>query len=394
MKILYLCADRGIPLHGSKGAAAHVRGLVRAFARLGHHVTVMAHEASTSRTGTGDAVDIVELAPPWLSNELEGSEPPRVARALGHIWMNPVVEAVLRRRLADDPPDLIYERYSPFGVAGSMCAAAAGIPHILEVNAPLAWEGRQYRRQALQEAADLLERTAFARAQNIVVVSRELRDLLTEQGVDEARIMVVPNGVDDELFRAPPTVSHESAVNEPVVVGFSGSLKPWHGIELLCEAFEMLASDQRFRLLVIGDGPGAAAVEEVRKRHGDRVTLTGAVPHEEVPRLLRDVDIAVAPYSKLERFYYSPLKLLEYMAAGVPTVASAIGQVSELIRDGATGILVPPGDADALRDAIVRLADDSKLRKRIGREAALEAATQHSWLDRARTILGRVAVPV
>lgn len=402
MRILYLCADRGIPVHGSKGAAAHVRGLVRAFARLGHTVSLVAAEEQPACPRAkrldedGLPIEIVAVPAPALLAGIDEASAPRVVRALGHIWMNAEIERVLRERLSDAAPDLIYERYSPFGVAGGIAARAAGIPHILEVNAPLAWEGRQYRRQSLQEAADLLEQTAFAQAQTLVVVSRELGDLLAAEGADAERIVVVPNGVDDELFR--PALPRRRAPASPdggtIVIGFAGSLKPWHGLEILCEAFELLAGDRRFRLLVVGDGPGASLFAPLRQRYPDRIELTGAVPHDEMPTLLHAMDIAVAPYPQLERFYYSPLKLLEYMAAGVPIVASAIGQVPHLIRDGETGLLVTPGDATALSDAILRLAGDAALRARLAERAAREAAEQHSWLARAGTILEQVAAAV
>jgi glycosyltransferase involved in cell wall biosynthesis len=95
------------------------------------------------------------------------------------------------------------------------------------------------------------------------------------------------------------------------------------------------------------------------------------------------MDIAVAPYPPLERFYFSPLKILDAMACGVANVASDIGQVSELLTHEETGILVPPGDPDALAAALLRLADDAPLRERLGQNAAREAHARHSWVSRA-----------
>src|SRR5262249_55329491 len=107
--------------------------------------------------------------------------------------------------------------------------------------------------------------------------------------------------------------------------------------------------------------------------------LTGAVPPSEVPRLLAGMDAAVAPYPKLPRFYFSPLKVYEYMAAGLPVVASRLGQLEELIRHGINGLLCPPGDAAALAAALAGLRADPGLRRRLGETARATVLRQHTW---------------
>src|SRR6185503_2263685 len=214
MRILYLCADLGIPLGGPKGASAHVRGLMGAFTALGHEVHALA-----SRTD-GDASipvpsDVIPL--PEIAEALPEAENPRLARALGHLWNNVAVERSLRKLLSRFQPDLIYERYSPFGAAGGLMAARLGIPHVLEVNAPLAWEGRQYRKQALPEAAAWLEETAFASTSLVIAVSAELRDALVGAGLPAAKIAVVPNGVDVDLF-APEGEAHLEGLEGKLVL--------------------------------------------------------------------------------------------------------------------------------------------------------------------------------
>ncbi len=386
MKILYLCADLGVPLGGRKGASAHVRGLVGAFTTLGHEVHALA-----SRTDGDAAIPVPsESIPlPEIAEALPEAENPRLTRALAHLWNNVAVERSLRKLLSRFPPDLIYERYSPFGAAGSLMAARLGIPHVLEVNAPLAWEGRHYRKQALPEAAGWLEETAFASTSLVIAVSRELRDALVEGGLPASKIAVVPNGVDVDLF-APEGEAHLEGFEGKLVLGFVGSLKPWHGIEVLCEAFRRLAADPRYHLLVVGKGPLGKAVQALADELPGRVTQAGAVAHHHVPTYLRAMDIALAPYPPLERFYYSPLKVLEYMAAARAIVAARIGQLTELVRPGETGLLVEPGDPEALAQAIRALAADEALRNALGSTAAREARRSHRWTDRALSIMERV----
>jgi glycosyltransferase involved in cell wall biosynthesis len=383
MKICYVCADLGIPVAGEKGASAHVRGLVRAFVSLGHEVVLV--------TPRGEGVDglgarLVPVQIPELIAGVSQATDRRIARALGHLWNNVAVEGTLREVLRTFRPDIIYERYSPFGIAGSLVAKRFGVPHLLEVNAPLAWEGRRYRKQALQEAAESLERAAVATTSLVVAVSRELKELLVAAGHASSRIAVVPNGVDAELFR-PDGDAYRDGLDDRLVVGFVGSLKPWHGLEMLADAFRRLARDSRFHLLVVGDGPQARVIEELDRELPGRVTRIGAVPHTEVPKYLRAMDIAVAPYPALERFYFSPLKVLEYMATGRAVVATGIGQLTELIRAGVNGVLVEPGRTGALGDAIAFLADDAGRRRALGRAAVENVRREHLWTHRARRVL-------
>lgn len=387
MKILYVCADRGIALGGRKGAAAHVAGLVGAFRREGHHVVTVSTAAEDAPHAGPDAVVV---PPPLCLGAAEPHCEKRLGRALGHVWTNVAVEQALQELGRRGCPDLVYERYGPFGVAAGAVARAWGVPHVLEVNAPLAREGSLYRRQALPEVARSLEGAAFANATHVVAVSEALRDELVEDGADPGRIVVVPNGVDPERFRPEGPRRREGLPDDAVVVGFVGGLRPWHAIDQLTDAFRSLADDRRLHLLVVGDGPMGTHLEQLGEELPGRVTWIRGVDHAEVPAWLRAMDVAVAPYADLERFYFSPLKVLEYMAAGRAVVASAIGQLPDLVRDGENGLLVAPGDAAALARAIRRLARAPSLRALLGEQAAEDARLHHSWDDRAARILALV----
>lgn len=389
MRVCYLCADRGIALDAHKGAAAHVRGFARALGGLGHEVCVL-----TPVPGEAPPADLrtVQIATPALLPSIAGAVKPRMARALAHLLTNHAVDAALEEVVADFNPDLIYERYSPFSAAGALFARRAGIAHVLEVNAPLAWEGKQYRGQALTEAAEALEQAAFNAAGQIVAVSSELRPWLVNAGADGNSIAVLPNGVDNRLF-TPQGPRWRRAAPGDVVIGFIGSLKPWHGLDLLARTFRRLAAaDPRYQLLVVGEGPLSSVIDSLAAELPTRITRIGGVAHELVPEYLRGIDIAVAPYEATDHFYFSPLKVLEYMAAGVPTVASDIGQIGELVRDGETGLLIPPGDVDALVHAITQLAAAPELRARLGSAAVADVAARHTWEQRVLQVLQLAAV--
>ena len=119
------------------------------------------------------------------------------------------------------------------------------------------------------------------------------------------------------------------------------------------------------RLLLIGDGPLKGELQEKARLAGleKAVVFTGIVPHEEIRRYLASVDVALAPYPRLDNFYYSPLKLFEYMAAGRVVVASNAGQIPQIIRHRVTGLLYEPGDRAGLLNCLCELRKDAALRE-------------------------------
>src|SRR5207245_4134920 len=104
-----------------------------------------------------------------------------------------------------------------------------------------------------------------------------------------------------------------------------------------------------------------------------------AVSPCDVPGLLASMDVAVAPYPALANFYFSPLKVYEYMAAGLPIVASRVGQLEHLIESEVTGLHVTPGDVAALADALERIKCELHLRARVGQAARTKVIRDHSW---------------
>lgn len=379
MKICYLCPDLGIAVDGQKGASSHIRGFVGALKEQGHEITLL-----TSVPVKNCALDIPIriIPPPAFIDGFAGDTSTREFRALKHVFYNSSIESVLQELVAKDPPDLVYERYSPFSAAGALFCRKQKLPHILEVNAPLADQGKRYRKQALQDASEFLEKTAFSQAGLLVTLTEELKEWLIAEGAPEKKVRVRPSGVDPQLF-SQEGPSYKSRFGTKIVLGFVGSLKQWHDIDLLAKLFRKLSQDPRYHLLVIGDGPMRGVVEALAADLPNQVTLTGAIEQEEVPLYLRAVDIALAPYPEMELFYFSPLKVYEYMAMGKAVVATKIGQLKTLVKDGKCGRLVSLGDDEGWVKAISELADNPELRRKLGESAAQEIQRNHSWKKRA-----------
>src|SRR6266702_784702 len=214
------------------------------------------------------------------------------------------------------------------------------------------------------------------------------RSIVTFPGARN-KIHVVPNGVSPRRF-SPGLAPALPRLAGAFTVGFVGTLKPWHGLSILVEAFAQLRRRHpQTRLLIVGDGPERDRLVADLAAAGltEAVHLAGAVDASAVPGWLASMDVGVAPYPPLAHFYFSPLRVYEYMAAGLPVVASRIGQLKSLIEEGRNGLLVTTGDAAGLAAALERLHSDPKLRARLGQAARTTVLKQYTWDAVAQRVL-------
>lgn len=399
MNIAYLCTDFGIPVHGNKGASIHVRELSAALASQGHQVDIISCRAGGDPP-VGFLVPVHEFPVDKSEQVLIGSlqDDPAASEPMAKEVRSMLYAATLRHRvmplLHRLRPDAIYERYSLLGAAGVELARLLDIPHILEVNAPLSEEHAMHRGIGFSQTIRATEQRVLGAADQVVAVSEPLRQWIVGAGVDEERVTMVPNGVNVERFASPrPDVRARLGLDDRPVVGFVGTLKAWHGTATLIEAIARLASDRGIdhapRLLIVGDGPQRLHLEQLAADEGvaEITTFTGMVAHGDMPAYIAAMDIAVAPYDATPDFYFSPLKLFEYMAAGRPVVAAGIGQIGECIRNAETGLLYPPGDVPELAHRIAWLLDDPANARAMGRAAQEEVMANRNWSGIARVVI-------
>ena len=395
MNIVYLCADRGIPVLGDKGASVHVREFVTALAGLGHEVTLLC-----AKLGSGNApppARVIELAPDETADEVarEGRRfgvplaelDPGLERELGKLvadrklcWR--VLQALDQARVQ---PDVLYERYALFHQAGAQVASALDVPHLLEVNAPLAQEQERFRGLRLKNLAATSEAQTLCCADHVIAVSDAVRRHALALDVGPEQVTVLPNGVDTRRFNPAndgAAVRQRYGLGLRPVIGFVGSLKPWHGLDFLIENFRAVqARLPGAALLLVGEGPALEALRARVQRealHG-QVILTGRVAHADVPAHLAAMDLTVAPYDAQDGFYFSPLKVVESLAAGRAVVAPRLGQLADLVRDGVTGRLYPPGDGAAFAECLLELLNDRDRLQAMGRAAAAVAQRELGW---------------
>jgi glycogen(starch) synthase len=240
--------------------------------------------------------------------------------------------------------------------------------------------GRSAKARLLRAAGGRIESWTLRRADAVVTLADRTRLLLARDGVPTARLHLVPSGFEPDLFESEQADAFPD-VPQPRV-GYLGRLARQKRPDLLLHAFARMA--QPAHLVVVGDGPDAARVRRLAARSParDRIVRRGFVPHAQVPAVLASLDVLVLPsaYEELGSV------LIEAMAAGLPVVATRVGGIPEVVADGETGLLVPPGDAPALAAAVDRLLADPALAKRLGASARSRAAAW-SWPELA----GRVA---
>ncbi|RLP07685.1 glycosyltransferase family 4 protein [Propionibacterium australiense] len=370
MRIAYVSIDPGIPVFGTKGASVHVQEVVRELRRRGHQVQV--HTTRRGHETPDDLADLPVTVLPVTARDAAGRERAQQEAA-----------AEVTGRLLSEGVDMVYERYSLFSTVLAGLSEGAGVPGVLEVNAPLIDEQRTHR-TLVDEAGALaaLRAQAGAAAVTVCVSEPVRRWVIARTGA--TRVATVPNGVSVHRIVPGP-----AAPGAPVVV-FVGTLKPWHGVEDLLQAAAL--AGEPWRLRIIGDGPRRAELERQAVRLGLRADFRGAVPPQDMPAHLAGAAIGVAPYPRTgeeDGQYFSPLKVYEYLAAGLPVVASRVGQLPAIL-DG-LGVLVPPSDPAALAGAIDALAADPGRREALGGTGRRRAEERHSWagvVDRIMRLAG------
>jgi len=277
--------------------------------------------------------------------------------------------------------DVVYVRHVKLARFLLRFRARLGIPLVFEAHA--AAEDRDRKEVAL-------EREVVENVDGLVTISKALEDCLRERYRVSAPVCVAHDGVN--LGEVEPS---EGVSSSPVVC-YVGSFRKIKGVEVLLEAMRGLPEA---RLVLVGAIPGTEEAERVRgivDNYGmsDRVDVIEHVPHREALKFLRSARVAAAPFIEDKGTVHgSPLKLFEYMAAGAPMVVTDLPSVREVVRDEETAVLVPPGDAESLREAIRRLLSDEALSGRL-RDGALRAVKEYSWEERAKRIADFVSTQV
>lgn len=314
--------------------------------------------------------------------------------------------------------DMIYQRYNGFSFCGAYLAKQKNIPFVLEFNSSDVWKIKHWKSNdgKLKKIAKYIYNKLFKlpivsfiesynlkNASYIVVVSDALKKTLVGFGVDKSKIIVNPNGIDEEKYH--PNVEYgdikqKYSLQNKVVLGFIGTFGQWHGAENIALAYGKLLQKypeykEKSKLLMIGDG---IKIGEVKKHITDfeiqtNVVLTGLVPQSEGSKYLSACDVLInstVPNPDGSEFFGSPTKLFEYMAMGKAIICSDMAQMAEILIHNKTAYMVKPADIDELMNAMKILIDDEKIREVLSKNAREEAVAKYTWDKHVENILEKI----
>ena len=334
-----------------------------------------------------------------LEDTLDGATVTRTPQDLSQNFLARAVDfgrAVMRHVALAAPYDVVHYRSVWCGLPLAQARHKHGYKTLFEVNGLPSVE-LKYHYPGLEP--DLLakikeqEIATLNLSDAIICPSRVTRDYLASLGLDPKRVTVIPNGVSPSDF--PPTPLPARAGRVPTLL-YIGTLADWQGLDVLIKALPKILERQPVRLQIVGRGRSRQRkllAKHIRKLGlEEHVIVQPAVPHHEVPALIAAADICAAPLGLNDRNVTQgacPIKVLEYMAAGRPLLASNMPIVREVVREDVDALLFSPNDPDDLARQALALLNDVDLSKRLADSASEHALTKFTWHE-AQKKLGKV----
>jgi glycosyltransferase involved in cell wall biosynthesis len=382
-QLLYLSgAPRvsSLPSSPEPGARNHILGITTAFTRLGWDVR---------RVIAGDYI------PRRLPSRGQAGAPPtgsfvsRCAADAARLSSHAILSRLARIR--SRTASLIYERIGLLQCLGARSAESRA-PWIVETQG-LMWRDAIASRCStnLRQLAMERERMAYRMATGVVAVSSAVRDdVIAFAGIPADRVLVLPNGVNTSSFQPPAT---QRAVPQSTLhVGFIGALVGWQGIDLLLEAIaKCRTAGIPVRATVAGDGPFLAPWQGLATSLGvnEQVRFVGRVSPELSPEFLGSVDLGYCGHGPScgRTMYHSPLKLYEYMACGLPIIATDYPDARSVCPIGQTSLLFTAGNVSALTGSLTYAWLNREALPAIGAQMRSVAVNQHDWIARVQTLL-------
>lgn len=386
MKILYYSSHHGLNLNAPAGYATHMRETIKAMEDLGHEVYTQINggiewHSEKKPPPTSKIKKLLKKIIPKIVWESLKDRQLRKKDNASTLNLNLLVQKV--------QPDLIYERYNYFQNSGAVVAKKNGIKHILEVNSPYVEERIELQGKSWYlSAARKMEADIFHASTRLIVVSSALKTHFEKEYLlDKNKVIVIPNAISKHWLKN-MEVSPVTENEKHFLVGFVGSLFPWHGVDLLIKAFAEFSKDHpHTKLQIVGDGAILSELEALARNEGiqDKVDFTGSVPHNNVPGYIKNFDVAVMARSN---WYGSPVKIFEYGALGVPIIAPDNIPVKDVMKSEVHGLLVAP-EVKALKKALFEMYVNEIKRKEMAICFQSKVLAEHTWKENVvRTLKG------
>lgn len=358
------------------GQYVHIESIIKEMRKQGHEVFVVAPsvaEKSDFGSSGGWVSKVRSSIPQWLSELMEF--------CYSFFVFFKLLLAVYKFK-----PDVIYERYNLFLPAGIWVKKLTKLPFQLEVNSPLYNERKKYGGLALPKLAKWSEHYTWRNADRVLPVTNVLAKYISAANVEQAKIKVIPNGVDTAVF-GPQKPEHRSKrLKDKIVVGFVGFCREWHQLDAVLERLANMENPY-IHFLLVGDGP---VIDSLNKQADllnftSSFTATGLVSRDEMPYWLDQIDIALQPAVTP---WASPLKMIEYLAKGLAIVAPNSFNIKELLIDNSNALLFDEGNKEHMVAQIESLVVNRELRKKLQREAwKTIQVKQLTWENNTLTIM-------
>ena len=375
----------------SIGSTIKALEILKALANCGHEVKDYWMRDDLSRkvfasNGDGNSSSMRDVLKTHLSRYLH--EPNQLLKNFDSLKRETEI-------LEQEKPDLVIARLDVFVYSPVKLSKKFKIPFIIEIDSPRSYEKIKYQTEyrVTKSLLRWMEIKFIESGKAGFSVSRKIKEHFVNRGVPDDFITVIPNGADVDRFSpeiSSTQVREKYDLRESVVVGFVGSFIFWHGVENLTSIIKNnLSKYDNVKFLMVGQG---GPLEPLLKKFvsdnkfEEQVIFTGHVPHDDVPQYISAMDILLAPYPDIDFFYYSPVKIYEYMSCGKPVISTKIGQIAELIEDGKTGFLTKPNDIKKISSRISDLIENQKLREQVGKAARAEILKNHTWKKRGEQL--------
>ena len=379
-RVLYTAFD---VVPSPKGASTHIIHNLRGLVERGYEVRLM-----TPSDG---------ILP--LEDALDGAQVTRVPQDLSQNFLARAADfgrAVMRHVALAPAYDVVHYRSVWCGLPLAQARRTHGYKTLFEVNGLPSVELKYHYPTIEPELLAKIKEQEIATlhlSDAIICPSHVTRDYIASLGLDRRLVAVIPNGVSPSDFFASPLPSREGRV--PTLL-YIGTLADWQGLDVLIKALPKILERHEVRLQIVGRGRSRQRkllAKHIRKLGlTEHVLVQPAVPHHEVPALMAGADICVAPLGLNDRNVTQgacPIKVLEYMAAGRPLLASNMPIVRELVREDMDALLFSPNDPEDLARQALALLNDFELSKRLAESASERALTKFTWHESQKK-LGKV----
>ncbi|NJP04618.1 MAG: glycosyltransferase family 4 protein [Chloroflexaceae bacterium] len=380
MRVLYTAFD---VVPGPKGASLHITQFVRSLVAGGYQVQLItAGDGELPGHATYEGASIIRVPP-----ERPGLTFLERAVAFGHAVMDHVAAAPAY--------DLVHYRSIWSGLQLAQARVGSGYRTLFEVNGlpsiELPYHYPDLRQHPLLHKIREQELATLALSQAVICPSDVTRAFLVSLGVPRERITIIRNGITPSEFAPSPVPIPDS---EPPVILYVGTLAEWQGLDVMIRALPLIIAHHPARLRIVGRGRSRQRKlleRQIRKLGLEQyVQLEPAVAHHQVPAMIAQATLCVAPLSLNDRNVVQgccPIKVLEYMAAGRPLVAANLPVVRELVQEDRDGLLFRPDDPTDLARQITTLLRDPQLAQRLARSAAERAHHQFTWHAAGKRLL-------